>query len=82
MAKHAVIENGKVINTVISDADFAATQEWIACPDEAGIDWDYVDGQFVDNRPVPPAPEPMPLPTKEQLMAQLLALQAQIAALP
>lgn len=81
MAKYAIIENGKVINTVISDADYAAAQGWIACPDEAGIEWDYINGQFVDNRPAPPAPQPKPIPTKEQLMAELATLTAKIQAL-
>jgi len=82
MAKYAIVENGKVVNTVLAEADFAAEQGWIACQEEVGIDWDYVDGQFVDNRPIPPAPEPPPAPTKEELLAQLQALQAQIQALP
>lgn len=80
MPNYAVIENGKVINAVIADADYAAQQGWIALPESAGIGWDYVNGQFVDNRPVPPAPV-ITAPTKEQLLAQLQALQAQIQAL-
>ena len=81
MPNYAVIENEKVVNTVVAEADYAATQGWIALPDGAGIDWDYVNGQFVDNRPKPPASEPPPAPTKEELMAQLAALSAQIQAL-
>lgn len=78
MTKYAIIENGKVINTVLADPEYADTQGWTACPDEAGIDWDYINGQFVDNRPKPPAPPAPPPPTKEELLQQLLALQAQI----
>jgi hypothetical protein len=80
MPKFAIIENGKVINSVIAEADYAAEQGWVALSDEAGIDWDYVNGQFVDNRPVPEVVTP-PEPTKEELLAQLNAIQAQIQAL-
>lgn len=54
---------------------------------DGGIGWSYVDGAFVDLRPVPepepaPAPAPAPAPpTKEELFAQLQALQTQIIAL-
>ena len=81
MPNYAIIENGKVINTVVAEADYASTQGWVELTGTAGIGWDYINGQFVDNRPVPPAPEPPPTPTKEQLLAQLQALQAQIQAL-
>ena len=80
MPNFAVIENGKVVNSVVAEADYAATQGWVALPDGAGIDWDYVNGQFVDNRPVPEVVTP-PAPTKEELLAQLNALAAQIQAL-
>lgn len=79
MPNYAIIENGKVVNTVVAEADYAATQGWIELTN-GGIGWDYIDGQFVDNRPVPEAVTP-PAPTKEQLMAQLAALSAQIQAL-
>lgn len=81
MAKYAIIENGKVINTVLADADVATERGWVQCSDEAGIGWDYTNGQFVDNRPAPSAPPPAPAPTKEELLAQLQALQTQIQAL-
>lgn len=75
-----VIENGKVVNTIEVDSlDFM--QGLVEAPEGTSIGWDYINGQFVDNRPVPPAPEPPPTPTKEQLLAQLQALQAQIQAL-
>jgi hypothetical protein len=79
MSNYAVIENGKVINTVVAEADYAATQGWIELTN-GGIDWDYVNGQFVDNRPVPPAPVVI-APTKEQLLAELQALTAKIQSL-
>ena len=75
-----VIENGKVVNAIEVDSlDFMPGL--VEAPEGTGIGWSYIDGQFVDNRPVPPAPEPVPAPTKEQLLAQLQALQAQIQAL-
>ena len=80
MSNYAIIQNGKVINTVVAEADYAAQQGWVELTEFAGVDWDYVDGQFVDNRPAPEVVAP-PAPTKEELLAQLQALQAQINAL-
>ena len=80
MPNYAIIENGKVVNLVVAEADYAATQGWVACPDTAGIGWDYANGQFVDNRPVPEVVAPV-VPTKEELLAELQALQAQNNAL-
>lgn len=81
MTKYAVIENGKITNTVVATADVAQQRGWVLCPNEAGIGWDYVNGQFIDNRPVPAAPVQASAPTKEELLAQLQALQSQIQAL-
>lgn len=80
MPNFAIIENGKVVNTVVAEAEHAAEQGWVALPDGAGIDWDYINGQFVDNRPAPVVGTP-PEPTKEQLLAELQALTAKINAL-
>ena len=80
MANYAVIENGKVVNVVVSDADYAAENGWIEITN-GGIGWDYVDGQFVDNRPIPPEIVPTPEPTKEQLLAEVQGLLAKIEAL-
>ena len=81
MASYAIIENGLVVNSAEAEADYAAEQGWILLPEGAGIGWSYVDGKFVDNRPAPePIPAPPP-PTKEELLAQLQALQAQIESL-
>ena len=77
---YAIIENGKVINTVVAEADFAAEQGWVLLPEGAGIDWDYVNDKFVDNRPIPEVVA-TPAPTKEELLAQLQSLTTQINAL-
>ena len=80
MPKFAIIENGKITNTVVAEPDYAAEKGWIALPDDAGADWDYIDGQFVDNRPMITFVTP-PTPTKEELMAELAALTAKIQSL-
>ena len=80
MPNFAIIQNGKVVNAVVAEADYAAEQGWVELTGDAGVDWDYVDGQFVDNRPAPVVVEP-PAPTKEELLAQLNALAAQIQSL-
>jgi hypothetical protein len=80
MPNFAIIQDEKVVNTVVAEADFAAEQGWVELTGVVCIGWDYVDGQFVDNRPVPEVVAP-PAPTKEELLAQLNALSAQIQAL-
>jgi hypothetical protein len=80
MPNFAVIQDGKVVNTVVADTAYAAEQGWVELTGVVCIGWDYVDGQFVDNRPVPEVVAP-PAPTKEELLAQLNALSAQIQAL-
>lgn len=75
-----IIEDGLVVNTIeVESLDFMLGL--IEAPEGTGIGWSYVNGQFVDNRPAPSAPEPVPALTKEQLLAQLQALQAKIQAL-
>lgn len=80
MPNFAIIENGKVVNVVVAEPDYAAQQGWISLPTDVGIDWDYVDGQFVDNRPIPVMVAP-PALTRDELLAQLNELSAQIQAL-
>ena len=81
MASYAIIENGLVVNAAEAEADYATEQGWVLLTEGAGIGWSYVDGEFVDLRPAPePTPAP-PLPTKEELLAQLQVLQAQINGL-
>lgn len=76
--RYAIIENERVINVVLADAELAAQNGWVDCP-QAGPGWKYVNGQFTEPDPV--VATPPPAPTKEQLLAQLQALQAQIQAL-
>jgi hypothetical protein len=74
-----VIENDVVVNTIEVDSlDFTAG---LVEATNGGIGWTYVNGEFVDLRPAPDlAPVPLP-PSKEQLLTQLQALQAQIEVL-
>lgn len=77
--KYAIIEAGIVANVVVADAEYAELQGWVAAGDFVDIGWTYANGEFVDLRP---APQPVPAaPTKEELLARLQALQAQIEAL-
>ena len=80
MNNFAIIENGLVVNAVVAEADYAAQQGWVLLPAGAGIDWSYINGQFVDNRPKPEVVQP-PVQTKDQLLAELQALTAKIQAL-
>ena len=80
MPNFAIIKDGKVVNTVVAEFEHAAKQGWELIPEGslAGIGWDHINDQFVDNRPAPVAPPAAP--TKEELLAQLNALAAQIQA--
>lgn len=80
MPNYAIIENGVVVNAVIAEPEYAAEQGWVALTAGAGIGWDYDGSNFIDNRPKPEAVTPI-APTKEQLLAQINALAAQIQAL-
>jgi hypothetical protein len=73
MTKYAVIENTLVINTTVSDADYAQSQGWIACADDVNIGWSYIDGQFV--APIPPTPTPAEVQAENKQQATSL-LQA------
>ena len=56
MKTYAHILDGKVVNVSIWDgeSEWTPDEEIVEIPEEtpAGIGWDYIDGQFVDNRPV------------------------------
>ncbi len=73
--KYAIIENGIVRNVVIADADLASSNGWVECPN-AGPLWTYANGVFTEPVVVEPT-----TPSKEELLAQLQALTAQIQAL-
>jgi hypothetical protein len=70
-----VIADGVVVNTV--EVDSLDVMPGLIEANIGGIGW-FWDGENL----TPPAPEPAPPPpTKEYLLAQLQALQAQITAL-
>lgn len=81
---YAKIENGAIKNVIVADADFAAEHGLIEFPTyinnkAVGIGWKYNGTNFTEPDPIH---EPVvTAPTKEQLMAQLAALSAQIQAL-
>jgi hypothetical protein len=61
MKIYAHIVDGKVVNVSIWDGEAPYTPEdetLVEIPEgtTAGIDWDYIDGKFVDNRPEPELP--------------------------
>lgn len=69
MIKHCIVDTqtNKVVNVIEYETEqsglmpgFEETHPHWLCvaSDTAGIDWDYVDGSFVDNRPKP-AYEPL-----------------------
>ena len=76
--RYAIIENGVVVNVALAEADYAAEQGWIDCPD-AGPGWTYANETFT--APTMQEPTAPAAPTKEQLMAELTALTAKIQAL-
>jgi hypothetical protein len=53
---YAHIVDGRVVNVSLWDGESAwePEEQVVEIPEgvTAGIDWDYVDGEFVDNRPV------------------------------
>jgi hypothetical protein len=52
---YALIEKGKVTAVIVWDGKtpYGTQAEKIALPEGSpvGPDWDYIDGEFVDNRP-------------------------------
>jgi hypothetical protein len=77
MNKYAIIEDGLVVNVVIGQPELAPNQILVEC-ENAGPEWTYADGVFT----APVVVEPTVVtPTKEELLAQVQALTAQIQAL-
>jgi hypothetical protein len=82
--RFAYIENGIVYDSImvrpesVFNASYAA--QFVEVPDEVRSGWTFDGTNFA------PPPEPTPIvasaePTKEELLAQLQAIQAQIQAL-
>jgi len=77
MNRNAIIEDGLVVNVVIGQPELAPNQILVEC-ENAGTGWTYADGVFT----APVVVEPTVVtPTKEELLAQVQALTAQIQAL-
>jgi hypothetical protein len=81
---YAKIENGAIKNVIVADAAFAAEHGLVEFPtyvgDKAvGIGWKYDGSTFTEPDPV--ITPVVIAPTKEELLAQLNALQVQIQAL-
>ena len=80
MMKAHVITDGKVSNTIVVESLDVLPN--LVEATEGGIGWTYANGVFTaPPEPEVVVPEPIPAPTKEQLLAQLNALQVQIQAL-
>ena len=81
--KYAFNNNGVLCDVVMTHPSIlfpaAYAEQFIRVPDKAQNGWLWDGKKAVE----PPAPEPAaePQPTKEDLLAQLQALQAQITAL-
>jgi uncharacterized membrane protein len=51
--EYAHIKDNKVINVIVWDgeSELSYANELVLLTNNAGIDWDYIDGEFIDNRP-------------------------------
>jgi hypothetical protein len=53
--RYALIENGKVTAVIVWDgvSPYKTQAEKIALPEDSpvGPNWDYINGEFIDNRP-------------------------------
>lgn len=81
--KYAYDNNGVLQDVVMTHPSILFpkwyAEQFIEVPDEAQNGWLW-DGEVASEPPAPPEPEYI-APTKEELLAQLQALQAQIASL-
>jgi|688.fasta_scaffold895893_1 hypothetical protein len=50
---YAHIKDNKVVNVIVWDgeSELSYSNELVLLTNNAGIDWDYIDGEFIDNRP-------------------------------
>jgi hypothetical protein len=78
--RYAIVKDGKVVNVVEAEPEFALNQNWVECP-VGTIGWDYDGVSFINNLPEPVAPTQPAEPTKEELMQQLQALSERIQSL-
>ena len=87
MNKYALVNNQNIVaNIVVWDGnDSWQPPENMTCINveniECGIGWSYDGVSFIKPIVVVVTPEPMPVPTKEELLAQLQTLSEQIQAL-
>lgn len=77
MNRYAIIEDGLVVNVVIGQPELLLNQILVEC-ENVGTGWTYADGVFTPPVIVEPT---VTTPTKEELLAQVQALTAQIQAL-
>lgn len=51
--EYAHIKDNKVINVIIWDgkSELSYADELVLLTNNAGIGWDYINGEFIDNRP-------------------------------
>lgn len=56
---YAIIKQGKVTNVIVWDgeSDWIYDGEAVEIIGAGGIGWDYIEGEFIDNRPEPTEPE-------------------------
>lgn len=53
--KHAIIQEGKVINVVVATPEFATDQGWVPAPAEVNPGWAYDGTTFTDVEALTPA---------------------------
>lgn len=77
MGKYAILENNLIVNVIEAEPSYAQQHGLLEVTGNVGIGWTFDGNAFGE-----PAPVSLPeQPTKEDLAAQLQALQAQIQAL-
>lgn len=75
--RYAVILENIVENITLADPEYAASQGWIACPDNVNIDWIYKDGEFF-----PPPPDPEKAKEQNKAIATQLLSDTDWSTLP